>query len=42
MKLGYFPDVFYRDLDSTGRDDVERLALVAFSDDVRAVELVPV
>ena len=41
MKLGYFPYVLYRDLDSTRRDDVEGLALVALPDDVRAVELVP-
>ena len=39
MKLGYFPYVLYRDLDSTRRDDVEGLALVALPDDVRAVEL---
>ena len=42
MKLGYFPYVLYRDFDSTRRDDVEGLALVALADDVRAVELVPV
>ena len=42
MKLGYFPYVLYRDLDSTRGDDVEGLALVALPDDVRAVELVPV
>ena len=42
MKLGYFPYVLYRDFDSTGRDDVEGLALVALPNNVRAVELVPV
>ena len=42
MKLGYFPDVLYRDLDSTRRDDVEGLALVALPNYIRAVELVPV
>ena len=42
MKLGYFPYILYRDLDSTGRDDVEGLALVALPNYVRAVELVPV
>ena len=42
MKLGYFPYVFYGHFDSTGRDDVEGLALVALANDVRAVELVPV
>ena len=42
MKLGYFPYVLYRDFDSTRRDDVEGLALVALPNDVRAVELVPV
>ena len=42
MKLGYFPDVLYRDFDSTRRDDVEGLALVALPNNVRAVELVPV
>ena len=41
MKLGYFTDIFYRDLDSTTRDDVEGLALVALPNNVRAVELVP-
>ena len=42
MKLGYFPYVLYRDFDSTGRDDVEGLALVALPNYIRAVELVPV
>ena len=42
MKLGYFPDVLDRDFDSTTRDDVEGLALVALPNNVRAVELVPV
>ncbi len=42
MKLGYFPYVLYRDFDGTGRDDVEGLALVSFSDTICPVELVPV